>query len=91
MFVARGVGQHLWAVGPGLLARAIYLGRRERLAGRPSQQRRLHREWLFTANHYPVIDYIVVALYTKHSVVVQNTCSAYEASESTCGQSDCDC
>ena len=44
-----------------------------------------------TAKHYPVIDYIVVTLYTKLAVVVQTTCSVYDVSGSTCGQSDWGC
>merc|ERR1712176_1022684 len=39
----------------------------------------------------PVIGDITVTEYSKPSVMVQDTCSLYEVSVSTCGQSDLDC
>merc|ERR1712217_914029 len=41
--------------------------------------------------HVPVIGDITITEYSKASVLVQGTCSLYQISGATCGQSDLDC
>merc|ERR1712032_1802084 len=41
--------------------------------------------------HVPVIGDITITEYSKPSISVQDTCSLYEISGATCGQSDLDC
>merc|ERR1712226_505985 len=40
---------------------------------------------------YPIIGDIVITTYDQGSLLAQDTCSLYEISDGTCGQSDLDC
>jgi len=87
VFVARGVGWHLRQSDLGCqhppYVEAAERGLQEGLRSIVGYT----VKGSTTAKHYPVIDDIVVTLYTKPAVVVQTTRSVYEVT----GSADLDC